>query len=377
VEKATLWCLLGEAASKCDHLCGTPLPPALARKFRGVYMVKGAVATTAIEGNTLTEDEVQDLLDQKRKLPPSQQYLQREVENVLTALQRIDDSARAGAPLTVTAEWIQDQNRQVLDGLECEDHVVPGEYTKTRVVAGLYRGAPPEDVDYLVDRLCQWLTEFLGPLHDPETPADMRFFLSFLAATLGHLYIAWIHPFGDGNGRTARLLECAILAHSGVVPLVSSNLLSDFYNRTRTRYYQKLDRASRDGDVPGFIEYSAQGFVDMIREQIDLVKVQQRRIAWVNYVHEMMAMHTTDGPAQKRQRTLVLALTNRPDGAKRSQLRRLTPELAELYAGKTDKTLTRDLNRLRELELVQLVQDKWHARIDLMDAFLPIPVKSE
>ncbi|MGH3941387.1 MAG: Fic family protein [Pseudonocardiaceae bacterium] len=81
----------------------------------------------------------------------------------------------------------------------------------------------------------------------------MRFYCLFVAATLAHLYIAWIHPFGDRNGRTARLLECAILAHSGVVPWVSSNLLSDHYNRTRSRYYQRLERASRERDVRGFI----------------------------------------------------------------------------------------------------------------------------
>ncbi len=86
------------------------------------------------------------------------------------------------------------------------------------MVAGNYRGAPPQDVEYLVDRLCCWLCELLAPLDDRDTSVEMRFFHSFLAATLGHLDVAWIHPFGDGYGRTARLLECAILANSAVVP---------------------------------------------------------------------------------------------------------------------------------------------------------------
>ena len=38
-------------------------------------------------------------------------------------------------------------------------------------------------------------------------------------AMMAHLYLAWIHTFGDGNGRTARLLEFLILARSGKVPL--------------------------------------------------------------------------------------------------------------------------------------------------------------
>lgn len=370
IEQDRLWCLLGEAASQCQHLAGTPLQPALADELSGVYLVKGAVATTAIEGNTLTEDEVRELLESRRKLPPSQRYLQREIENVIEGLRRIDEAARAGEPFKVTPEWIKDQNRLIMKDLDTEDHVVPGEYTEVRLFVGSYRAVPPQDVEYLVDRLCAWLSEFLSPLDDPSTSNEMRFFYSFVAATLAHLYIAWIHPFGDGNGRTARLLECAILAHSGVVPWVSSNLLSDHYNRTRSRYYQRLDRASRESDVRGFITYSAQGYVDMLREQIDRVQVEQRRVAWVNYVHEVM-QRTPDGGTQKRQRLVVLSLpTDR--GVRRAEIRRLTPDLAEMYAGKTDKTLSRDVNRLHELGLIRRQGNLWWSRIDLIDAFMPI-----
>ena len=44
-----------------------------------------------------------------------------------------------------------------------------------------------------------------------------------LKATLAHLYIAWIHPFGDGNGRTARLVEFMLLSRAGV-PSPSAHL---------------------------------------------------------------------------------------------------------------------------------------------------------
>src|SRR6266436_58210 len=50
-----LWLLLGEAASKCEHIAGVPLRPATAQSLHQLYLAKGALATTAIEGNTLTE----------------------------------------------------------------------------------------------------------------------------------------------------------------------------------------------------------------------------------------------------------------------------------------------------------------------------------
>jgi hypothetical protein len=50
-----LWMLLGEASSKCEHIAGVPLRPATAEQLHLLYLAKGAAATTAIEGNSLTE----------------------------------------------------------------------------------------------------------------------------------------------------------------------------------------------------------------------------------------------------------------------------------------------------------------------------------
>ncbi|MGH4019546.1 MAG: hypothetical protein ACRDT0_09985 [Pseudonocardiaceae bacterium] len=88
------------------------------------------------------------------------------------------------------------------------------------------------------------------------------------------------------------------------------------------------------------------------------------------YVHEIM-QRTTDGATQKRRRMVVLSLpTDR--GVRRTEIRRLTPELAEMYAGSTDKTLSRDVNRLHELGLIQRQGNLWWSRIDLMYAFMSI-----
>ena len=55
----TTWLLLGEAVSKMEHVAGVPLGPDAADRLHSVYLAKGVLATTAIEGNTLTEEEVQ------------------------------------------------------------------------------------------------------------------------------------------------------------------------------------------------------------------------------------------------------------------------------------------------------------------------------
>jgi hypothetical protein len=126
-------------------------------------------------------------------------------------------------------------------------------------------------------------------------------------AMMAHLYLAWIHPFGDGNGRTARLVEFLILARSGKVPLPAAHLLSNHYNLTRDQYYRELGRASKTNSIVEFVSYATEGFVDGIRDEIEVVRLQQLQVAWVNFVSEVMSRYPT-GKASDRQREVVLAM---------------------------------------------------------------------
>ena len=72
--QADLWLLLGEAVSKCEHLAGVPLKPAQHEHFNQLFLAKGVLATTAIEGNTLTEDEVLQHIRGTLKLPASKDH---------------------------------------------------------------------------------------------------------------------------------------------------------------------------------------------------------------------------------------------------------------------------------------------------------------
>src|SRR5436305_12681723 len=84
-----LWMMLGECQSKCEHLSKVPLRPDIAEQLHKMYMVKGVLATTAIEGNTLSEEEVEKILEGKSELPPSREYLGQEVSNIIDECNRI------------------------------------------------------------------------------------------------------------------------------------------------------------------------------------------------------------------------------------------------------------------------------------------------
>ena len=371
---ARLWARLGQAVALCREIAGAALPPGDAAEMHEIYLVKGVQATTAIEGNTLSVEQIRERVEGRLDLPPSQAYLGQEVDNVVRACDAIAAAVRGGGTPRLTPDWIAECNRQVLDGLDAhlEEGVVPGAVPAHAVGVGRYRGAPRADCAFLLDRLCRWLED--GPrLTTFDQEDDDRIATAMLHAVLAHLYLAWIHPFGDGNGRTARLVEFMLLARAGV-PLTSAQLPSSHYNLTRAEYYRQLDRASRAGggrgDPLGFIGYAAQGLVDGLKEQCRYVGAVQLSIAWRLFVFDRFRRERRS-PAIERRRELVLALNARDRPAPRAELRRLDPAVAERYAGKTDKTLTRDVNWLVAEDLIERHAGGYRARSARMRSFLP------
>ena len=222
-----VWSLLGQAVAGCRQIAEAALPPLDAAEMYRLYLSRGARASTAIEGNTLSEGQVRARLDGQLELPLSQEYLGREVDNILDACERIWQEIRGGQVPQLSPDLLADYNRRVLAGLEehLDEGVVAGEIPRHRVAVAGYQGAPRGDCAYLLTRMCAWLEQ------EPATAAfahaaDNRIAGGLLQAILAHLYLAWIHPFGDGNGRTARLLEFMLLARSGV-PAPTAHLLSN------------------------------------------------------------------------------------------------------------------------------------------------------
>lgn len=363
-----LWMNFGEARSKCEHIAGVPLQPDLARNVHQVYMAKGVMATTAIEGNTLTEDQVRSQLEGGLDVPPSQEYMKREVSNVVAALNDLlsTDSTQ------ITIEEIEDYNRTVLDGLEIEDWIVPGEIRDRSVGVGRYRGAPAEDCEYLLGKTCGWLNgdDFC------VSQGEGRIVFGLLRAILAHLYIAWIHPFGDGNGRTARLLEFKILYSSGV-PSPACHLLSNHYNRTRGDYYRRLDASSRSEDgVTAFISYAVQGFIDGLKEQIGIIRNEQWEIAWRDYIYDILADRegVRESIPKKRRRHLVLDLSevlDREEWMPLNDLENVSRRVVRDYADLTRKTLLRDVRELEREQLVEVEGGLIRPKRETVLAFLP------
>ena len=241
---------------------------------------------------------------------------------------------------------------------------MPGEIRRHSVGVARYKAPPAEECEYLLDRLCGWLngSEFVAS-------QGREIAYAIIKAILAHIYLAWIHPFGDGNGRTARLVEYQILIGSGV-PAPAAQLLSNHYNQTRTEYYRQLDQASRSGgDVLPFLSYAVAGLLEGLRSQLAGIREQQWRISWENYVHDFFREKSDP---QNRRRYLLLDLSEHDKPVPITKIPEISARVAKLYARKSSKTLMRDVKWLESASPSLKVEGEGlRANKEIILAFLP------
>ncbi len=151
----------------------------------------------------------------------------------------------------------------------------------------------------------------------------MRIPVAIIKASLAHLYLAWIHPSGDGNGRTARLCEFLVLVTCGVPPS-AAHLISNHCNKTRDEYYRQLQYASESGgDVTRFLSYCASGFVEGLGEQLTWIYDRQFRLTWHEYVGSQV---TGRDPDMRERRALIAEALLFHEPVAKKDIPLLTPE---------------------------------------------------
>jgi Fic family protein len=352
--------LLGACDAIVSAICQIPLQPEYRDNLLHVSLIKGAQATTAIEGNTLTESEVRRVAEGEQ-LAPSKEYQEREVRNVLDAMNEIlADVAGDSRDSLITPDLIKRFHQFV--GRELGQHfdAIPGRFRTDERVVGPYKCPRAEDVEALIRKLCDWL-----PREFRFATGEQTFSQAVVQAIVTHVYLEWIHPFGDGNGRTGRLLEFYILLRAGN-PDIASHILSNFYNETRPEYYRQLDQASKTRDLSAFLRYAIQGYHDGLKEVLTAISDNSVQVAWRYLVHTLFAERPyRKKTVFKRRRRLALAI---PPGhvLTLNELALLTPELAREYASLTPRTLLRDMEELALMEIVTEEREGYRINFGLL-----------
>jgi Fic family protein len=232
-------------------------------------------ASTAIEGNTLTEKQVEEVLNGETIHAEDQDI--KEIINYNNALEYVEKLTNDKKELIITKKLIKEINNLVLKGIQN----TAGEYRTGQVRVGDY--LPPEH-----SQIPSLMTEFIQWLKDPQ-PANLS---PILYTGIAHYQFVAIHPFIDGNGRSTRILTTLMLAQSGY-NMISFFALESYYNRNRKAYYEALNSADKyriDGepDLTLWLEYYVRGMLieaerakSRIEELLEKsTKLQQKE--WLN-----------------------------------------------------------------------------------------------
>ena len=361
-----LWLLLGAAESKCQHLRGIPLRPSKQEELNQVSLRRGVRATTAIEGNMLHERDIEKIQrGEEAEMPRSRAYQVQEVKNMLEVYNGVASDLSKGKGNGVSLRQLLADNAVIMSGLELQEGEQPGTIRTYPVGVADYLGAPAEDCEYLLERLFEWLSLDWG------MSSEHPIVEGILKAIIAHVYIAWIHPFGNGNGRGARVLEFRILMRAGV-PFEAAHLLTSYYNETREEYYEKLKRSSRkeNGEVE-FIEYAVQGFVDGLDREIKSILEEQVKVTWESYVNEYF-FKEKQTVALSRRRELLLEISENEQAMSLSDMKRRLPDkILKSYQGSV-KMLSRDIKYLERMGLIHVVGEGYIASKEKMKAFIPL-----
>jgi Fic family protein len=323
------------------------------------------VGTTGIEGAELTEEEVGRIVDAPpgvSVLPPSRRREEQEGRNAQQVMKHVAEILQEDPTLPLTEQLICTLHRLTTQGIDYP-HNEPGVYRSHRVTAGSY--VPPEDrnqMRQLMERFIEWFNT--GPR--ASWPASIR-------AIVAHFYVVSIHPFGDGNGRTARAVESFILYRGGINVRGFYSLANHYY-RNRDRYIELLDSTRFDGahDLTPFVVFGLDGLLAGLEEVHQAVVDAVRVITFRDLARWRLDQQSLSAKVSKRLRSLLYLLIEEP--LPLANLSKGNHPLFLLYRGLTNKTFSRDMRLLLSEGLATVDnQDVLRANLGVMDGYVPSP----
>lgn len=224
-----------ELKAKLDE--NRPLPAAAVKNLRDVYRVEWTYNSNAIEGNTLSLIETKVVMEDGLTIGGKRLQEHFEVINHSEAISFIEEQVTQTAELD--ERTLKTIHHLILKNIDDEN---AGRYRSINVRISGSQHEPPHflQVPHDMQELFTWYRQEKDRLHPVEL------------AALFHFKFVYIHPFADGNGRTARLLMNLILMSHGYPPAIVKA-----ENSQRLTYYEVLETASVKGDTQPFIKLIA------------------------------------------------------------------------------------------------------------------------
>lgn len=238
--------LVEQIASLRERIDGAAVALSWIPNLQKDTRVRNGHASTAIEGNPLTLEQVR-ALEEGRELLASDQRSEREVLNYFAGLRYVEKNAKLKV---IRHEQLFELHRLLAD--EVMDQGSAGCYRSINVQVGKHFPPSHEDVSPLMFELLEWWNTESAALSP------------ILSSAILHYRFEDIHPFADGNGRTGRALALWDLYRRGFDAHYLFSI-DEYYWEDRPAYYRALAQVREAGeDLTEWLEYSARGLLETL-----------------------------------------------------------------------------------------------------------------
>jgi Fic family protein len=239
-----------------EHLRGRSVSHSTNRQLfvqlKNLYHIIEALSSARIEGNHTTLAGFVE----RRASGQNQDESMREILNLMQALDFIDEHIKTEA---IDRDFILQLHKIVVKDLTREGDTRTGSFRDKDVSIANSSHKPPSHHD-----VSDLMRELAAYINDRASSRD-----ELLKIALAHHRFVWIHPFGNGNGRTVRLLTYAMLCKKGYI---ESNTLRLFnptavFAGDRNKYYDMLEHADK-GDNNALLDW-CEYFLSGIRDETE------------------------------------------------------------------------------------------------------------
>jgi Fic family protein len=253
-------------------------------RLRRINNIRSIHASLAIENNTLTLEQVTDVIEGKTVWGPPGEI--QEVKNAFAAYKKL-------------SQWNATASADLLEAHALMMNILATDagHFRSRGV-GVFRGkevvhmAPPADrVPWLIEDLFSWLKT------TDEHP--------LVAACVFHYEFEFIHPFSDGNGRIGRLWQTKILQQWE--PIFGGIPVETIVHARQQAYYEALNSANTSSSSTPFIEFMLEALLEdikkMVRKSINSVEKNKAKTTNTDQVTDQVSDQVTD-----QVKRLIIAL---------------------------------------------------------------------
>ena len=319
-----------------DYLRKKPLGgsthPKVFFQLKHIFHTLESIGSARIEGNNTTVAEyIETKLAKTKNVPPSI----KEIQNIEKAMAFIEENVK---DYPINRAFLSEMHKMIVDGLlpppNGEGDETPGEYRKTNLKINKSSHKPPEWL-----KIEDYMAELLDFVNREDSPK-----YDLLKTAIAHHRFVWIHPYGNGNGRTVRLFTYAMLVKTGFNVNVGRIINpTAVFCSNRNDYYTNLSEADKGTDegLIKWIEYVLTGLKEEIEKidkllDYDFLK-KEILIPTISYSLERKYITEVEGKILKKAVDIQVIQA---------------ADVKEFFAGKADSEVSRQIRKLIDKKML-------------------------